>query len=185
MIYAGVQELDLDIELVERHRGGDDAAFSEVYERFGEMVYNVALRLSGHREGSRQPSSRKRRSFNPPPRNRVEEALSGEQPPRARSRRGVARRGSRAPVRDHGVGGRHPVDGTRSPLRRWEREDGLGLGERGGGLPNLRARPGATKDAGSRRDGGDGDAGRRRRPSGRRDTGRVVTSVRRGPPDWR
>lgn len=50
MIYAGVQELDLDVELVERHRGGDDAAFSEVYERFGEMVYNVALRLSGHRE---------------------------------------------------------------------------------------------------------------------------------------
>jgi RNA polymerase sigma-70 factor (ECF subfamily) len=50
MIYAGVQELDLDIELVERHRGGDDAAFSEVYQRFGEMVYNVALRLSGHRE---------------------------------------------------------------------------------------------------------------------------------------
>jgi RNA polymerase sigma-70 factor (ECF subfamily) len=50
MIYAGVQELDLDVELVERHRGGDDAAFGEVYQRFGEMVYNVALRLSGHRE---------------------------------------------------------------------------------------------------------------------------------------
>jgi RNA polymerase sigma-70 factor (ECF subfamily) len=49
-IYAGVQDFDLDIELVERHRCGDDAAFDEVYERFGEMVFNLALRLSGHRE---------------------------------------------------------------------------------------------------------------------------------------
>lgn len=49
-IYAGVHDLDLDIELVERHRCGDDAAFDEVYERFGEMVYNLALRLSGNRE---------------------------------------------------------------------------------------------------------------------------------------
>lgn len=49
-IYVAVHDLDLDIELVERHRSGDAHAFDEVYERFGEMVYNLALRLSGHRE---------------------------------------------------------------------------------------------------------------------------------------
>jgi RNA polymerase sigma-70 factor, ECF subfamily len=49
-IYAAVHDLDLDIDLVERHRSGDLNAFDEVYERFGEMVYNLALRLSGNRE---------------------------------------------------------------------------------------------------------------------------------------
>lgn len=49
-IYAAVHDLDLDIDLVERHRSGDAHAFDEVYERFGEMVYNLALRLSGNRE---------------------------------------------------------------------------------------------------------------------------------------
>jgi RNA polymerase sigma-70 factor (ECF subfamily) len=49
-IYVAVHDLDLDIDLVERHRSGDIHAFNEVYERFGEMVYNLALRLSGHRE---------------------------------------------------------------------------------------------------------------------------------------
>jgi RNA polymerase sigma-70 factor (ECF subfamily) len=38
---------DLDAELVERHRVGDAQAFDEVYSRFEEMVYNLALRLSG------------------------------------------------------------------------------------------------------------------------------------------
>lgn len=49
-IYVAVHDLDLDIDLVERHRSGDAHAFNEVYDRFGEMVYNLALRLSGHRE---------------------------------------------------------------------------------------------------------------------------------------
>jgi RNA polymerase sigma-70 factor (ECF subfamily) len=49
-IYAAVHDLDLDIDLVERHRSGDLNAFDEVYERFGEMVYNLALRLSDNRE---------------------------------------------------------------------------------------------------------------------------------------
>lgn len=49
-IYAAVHDLDLDIDLAERHRSGDAHAFDEVYERFGDMVYNLALRLSGHRE---------------------------------------------------------------------------------------------------------------------------------------
>jgi len=39
-----------DVELVERHRCGDIQAFDEVYGRFGEMVYNLALRLAGNRE---------------------------------------------------------------------------------------------------------------------------------------
>ncbi len=43
-------EVDLDVELVERHRRGDLQAFDEVYGRFAEMVYNLAVRLSGNRE---------------------------------------------------------------------------------------------------------------------------------------
>jgi RNA polymerase sigma-70 factor, ECF subfamily len=39
-----------DVALVERHRSGDLQAFDEVYERFGEMVYNLAARLAGNRE---------------------------------------------------------------------------------------------------------------------------------------
>ena len=41
---------DLDLELVERHRYGDAQAFDEIYYRFGQMVYNLALRLSGDAE---------------------------------------------------------------------------------------------------------------------------------------
>lgn len=33
--------------LAERHRWGDEAAFEEVYRAHAEMVYNLALRLSG------------------------------------------------------------------------------------------------------------------------------------------
>jgi RNA polymerase sigma-70 factor (ECF subfamily) len=43
-------EVALDVELVERHRCGDLQAFDEVYGRFGEMVYNLAVRLSGSRD---------------------------------------------------------------------------------------------------------------------------------------
>lgn len=35
-----------DEELVERHRYGDEEAFEEIYRRFADMVYNVALRMS-------------------------------------------------------------------------------------------------------------------------------------------
>lgn len=47
---AVAQDLAIDIELVERHRCGDAQAFDEVYARFGEMVFNLALRLSGNYE---------------------------------------------------------------------------------------------------------------------------------------
>ena len=43
-------DVALDVALVERHRCGDLHAFDEVYERFGEMVYNLAVRLAGNRE---------------------------------------------------------------------------------------------------------------------------------------
>ncbi|HEX4965007.1 MAG TPA: sigma-70 family RNA polymerase sigma factor [Thermoanaerobaculia bacterium] len=50
-VYPSVhQDVALDVELVERHRCGDLQAFDEVYGRFGEMVYNLSLRLSGNRE---------------------------------------------------------------------------------------------------------------------------------------
>lgn len=35
------------LDLVQRHRYGDPQAFEEVYEEFGGMVYNLALRMSG------------------------------------------------------------------------------------------------------------------------------------------
>ncbi len=38
-----VEESELD--LVERHRYGDPAAFEAIYERFERMVYNLALRM--------------------------------------------------------------------------------------------------------------------------------------------
>lgn len=47
---AVVHDLDLDVELVERHRCGDAQAFDEVYARFEEMVYNLSFRLSGSAE---------------------------------------------------------------------------------------------------------------------------------------
>lgn len=43
-------DVALDVALVERHRCGDLQAFDQVYDRFGEMVYNLALRLTGNRE---------------------------------------------------------------------------------------------------------------------------------------
>ncbi len=50
-VYPVVQhDVALDVALVERHRCGDLQAFDEVYERFGEMIYNLALRLAGNRE---------------------------------------------------------------------------------------------------------------------------------------
>lgn len=39
-----------DLDLAQRHRYGDETAFEEVYERFGSMVFNLALRLSGEPE---------------------------------------------------------------------------------------------------------------------------------------
>ncbi|MFL6197377.1 MAG: RNA polymerase sigma factor [Thermoanaerobaculia bacterium] len=50
-VYPAVHhDVTLDVALVERHRCGDLHAFDEVYDRFGEMVYNLALRMSGNRE---------------------------------------------------------------------------------------------------------------------------------------
>jgi len=43
-------DVALDVALVERHRHGDLQAFDEVYERFGEMIFSLALRLAGNRE---------------------------------------------------------------------------------------------------------------------------------------
>ncbi len=45
-VAVGESELDL----VERHRYGDPAAFETIYERFERMVYNLALRMSGDPE---------------------------------------------------------------------------------------------------------------------------------------
>lgn len=39
-----------DEELVQLHRYGDDEAFEAIYERFEEMVYRLALRMSGDPE---------------------------------------------------------------------------------------------------------------------------------------
>jgi RNA polymerase sigma-70 factor (ECF subfamily) len=50
MVGAAVGEHDLDLELAQRHGAGDVRAFDEVYARHAEMVYNLALRLSGDAE---------------------------------------------------------------------------------------------------------------------------------------
>jgi RNA polymerase sigma-70 factor (ECF subfamily) len=41
---------DTDLELVERHRYGDRAAFEQIYRRHAEMVFNLAFRMTGDRE---------------------------------------------------------------------------------------------------------------------------------------
>ena len=40
--------IESDLELAQRHRYGDEAAFDEVHERFESMVYNLALRMGGN-----------------------------------------------------------------------------------------------------------------------------------------
>ena len=47
--FAAVPGRD-DLDLVERHRRGDPAAFEEVYARHGRMIYSLALRLAGDPE---------------------------------------------------------------------------------------------------------------------------------------
>lgn len=39
-----------DLDLVDRHRYGDEQAFAEIYQRYATMVYNLSLRLSGDPE---------------------------------------------------------------------------------------------------------------------------------------
>ena len=39
-----------DLDLATRHRYGDPQAFEEVYQRFAQMVYNLAYRMSGEAE---------------------------------------------------------------------------------------------------------------------------------------
>ena len=41
---------DTDLELVERHRYGDPTAFEQIYRRHAEMVFNLALRMTGDAE---------------------------------------------------------------------------------------------------------------------------------------
>ncbi len=36
-----------DLDLVQRHRYGDEAAFEEVYHRFDQMIFNLAYRMAG------------------------------------------------------------------------------------------------------------------------------------------
>lgn len=36
-----------DLDLVARHRYGDEQAFTELYQRYASLVYNLSLRLSG------------------------------------------------------------------------------------------------------------------------------------------
>lgn len=43
---------DRELDLVERHRLGDPAAFEEVYALYERMVYNLALRMTGDPEES-------------------------------------------------------------------------------------------------------------------------------------
>lgn len=48
---AGVSAMiETDHDLAQRHRYGDETAFEEIYDRFGAMVFNVALRLCGEPE---------------------------------------------------------------------------------------------------------------------------------------
>jgi RNA polymerase sigma-70 factor (ECF subfamily) len=46
-IGAAAGEHALDLELAQRHCRGDARAFDEVYARYAEMVFNLALRLAG------------------------------------------------------------------------------------------------------------------------------------------
>lgn len=39
-----------DLDLAERHRYGDEEAFSEVYQRFVGLVFNLAMRMAGTAE---------------------------------------------------------------------------------------------------------------------------------------
>jgi len=41
---------EADLDLAQRHRYGDETAFEELYDRFGGMVFNLALRLCGEPE---------------------------------------------------------------------------------------------------------------------------------------
>jgi RNA polymerase sigma-70 factor (ECF subfamily) len=47
---APIREVSDDLEVVERHRRGDPAAFEEIFTRYQSMVFNLSLRLSGSRE---------------------------------------------------------------------------------------------------------------------------------------
>lgn len=41
---------EADLDLAQRHRYGDETAFEEIYDRYGAMVFNLALRLCGEPE---------------------------------------------------------------------------------------------------------------------------------------
>lgn len=44
----GAYEILSDLDLVERHRVGDRAAFEEVYQRHAKLVFNLSYRMSGN-----------------------------------------------------------------------------------------------------------------------------------------
>lgn len=47
---------DTDLELVERHRYGDRAAFEKIYRLHSEMVFNLAFRMTGDAEEAAEVS---------------------------------------------------------------------------------------------------------------------------------
>jgi RNA polymerase sigma-70 factor (ECF subfamily) len=53
MVSASAFQIDLPTTLVERVKGGDAAAFEQVYRRFERPVYTLALRMLGDAEAAR------------------------------------------------------------------------------------------------------------------------------------
>jgi RNA polymerase sigma-70 factor (ECF subfamily) len=51
---AAVSENDMDQRLVERVQGRDEAALGELYDRWSDRVYAVALHLVGDRDGAEE-----------------------------------------------------------------------------------------------------------------------------------
>jgi RNA polymerase sigma-70 factor (ECF subfamily) len=53
MVSASAFQIDLPATLVERVKGGDAAAFEQIYRRFERPVYTLALRMLGDAEAAR------------------------------------------------------------------------------------------------------------------------------------
>lgn len=49
-VAATLPGIESDREVLDRHLAGDERAFSEIYRRFGGLVFNLAWRLTGDRE---------------------------------------------------------------------------------------------------------------------------------------
>ena len=48
VLLSGLTARDQDINLVDRHRYGDEQAFEEIYQKFGPMIHNLSLRMAGN-----------------------------------------------------------------------------------------------------------------------------------------